>query len=52
MNFDWDEGNREKNLRHRVHDWAIEEALQDLSGSVEALTDSGRAAAHLPSAQP
>jgi hypothetical protein len=29
MNFDWDEGNRDKNVRHSVHDWEIEEALQD-----------------------
>ncbi len=27
MDFDWDEGNRGKNLRHGVHDWEIEEAF-------------------------
>ena len=30
MEFDWDEGNRDKNLRlHDVHDWEIEEAMLD-----------------------
>jgi uncharacterized DUF497 family protein len=29
VEFDWDEGNRDKNLRHGVHDWEIEEALDD-----------------------
>ncbi len=29
MRFDWDDGNRDKNLRHGVHDWEIEEALAD-----------------------
>ena len=29
MEFDWDEGNEAKNLKHRVHDWEIEEALDD-----------------------
>ena len=29
MEFDWDEGNRGKNLRHGVHDWEIEEAFED-----------------------
>ena len=29
MEFDWDEGNRNKNLRHGVHDWEIEEAFED-----------------------
>jgi uncharacterized DUF497 family protein len=30
MDFDWDEGNRDKNLRlHGVHDWEIEEAFAD-----------------------
>lgn len=32
MEFDWDEGNRDKNLTHGVHDWEIEEALQDPRG--------------------
>jgi uncharacterized DUF497 family protein len=27
VEFDWDDGNRDKNLRHGVHDWEIEEAL-------------------------
>ncbi|HLG11688.1 MAG TPA: BrnT family toxin [Dehalococcoidia bacterium] len=27
--FDWDDGNRDKNLRHGVQDWAIEEAFSD-----------------------
>jgi len=26
--FDWDEGNIDKNLKHGVHDWEIEEACQ------------------------
>jgi uncharacterized DUF497 family protein len=30
VEFDWDEGNEGKNLRHGVHDWEIEEALLDL----------------------
>jgi hypothetical protein len=29
VDFDWDDGNRDKNLRHRVHDWEIEEAFED-----------------------
>jgi uncharacterized DUF497 family protein len=29
VEFDWDEGNRGKNLRHGVHDWEIEEAFED-----------------------
>jgi uncharacterized DUF497 family protein len=29
VEFDWDEGNRGKNLRHGVQDWEIEEALED-----------------------
>jgi uncharacterized DUF497 family protein len=29
MEFDWDAGNRGKNLRHGVHDGEIEEALAD-----------------------
>lgn len=29
MEFDWDEGNRDKNLRHGVGDGEIEEALED-----------------------
>jgi uncharacterized DUF497 family protein len=29
MEFDWDEGNRGKNLRHDVQDWEIEEAFSD-----------------------
>jgi len=29
MDFDWDDGNRDKNLKHGVHDWEIEEALRD-----------------------
>lgn len=27
--FDWDDGNIDKNLRHGVQDWEIEEACQD-----------------------
>jgi len=27
--FDWDEGNIDKNLKHGVHDWEIEEACQN-----------------------
>ncbi len=29
MEFDWDEGNEGKNLKHGVADWEIEEALTD-----------------------
>ena len=29
MEFDWDEGNEGKNLKHGVSDWEIEEALAD-----------------------
>jgi uncharacterized DUF497 family protein len=29
VDFDWDEGNRDKNVRHGVHDWEIEEAFED-----------------------
>jgi uncharacterized DUF497 family protein len=29
VEFDWDEGNRDKNLRHGIHDWEIEEAFDD-----------------------
>ena len=29
MEFDWDDGNIDKNLKHGVHDWEIEEALLD-----------------------
>lgn len=32
MEFDWDDGNRDKNTRHGVHDWEIEEALADRQG--------------------
>ncbi len=27
--FDWDEGNIDKNLKHGVQDWEIEDACQD-----------------------
>jgi len=29
MEFDWDDGNIDKNLKHGVHDWEIEEAFRD-----------------------
>ena len=30
MEFNWDDGNRDKSLfRHNVHDWEIEEAFDD-----------------------
>jgi uncharacterized DUF497 family protein len=29
MEFDWDAGNIDKNLKHSVHDWEIEEAFKD-----------------------
>jgi uncharacterized DUF497 family protein len=29
VEFDWDEGNEGKNLKHGVADWEIEEALTD-----------------------
>ena len=36
MDFDWDEGNRDKNLRiHGMHDWEIEEAFEDPRRHVE-----------------
>jgi uncharacterized DUF497 family protein len=31
VEFDWDEGNEGKNLKHGVADWEIEEALTDPS---------------------
>jgi uncharacterized DUF497 family protein len=30
--FQWDAGNIDKNMRHGVHDWEIEEALLDPRG--------------------
>jgi uncharacterized protein len=30
VEFDWDEGNEGKNLKHGVSDWEIEEALLDI----------------------
>ena len=30
--FQWDGGNIDKNIRHGVHDWEIEEALLDSRG--------------------
>ena len=36
MEFDWDDGNRDKNLRlHGVHDWEIEETFEDPHRHVE-----------------
>jgi uncharacterized DUF497 family protein len=35
VDFDWDDRNRDKNLRHGVHDWEIEEAFQDLRRVVQ-----------------
>lgn len=32
MEFDWDDGNRDKTLRHGVYDWEIEEAFADRFG--------------------
>jgi hypothetical protein len=29
VELDWDDGNRDKNLKHDVHDWEIEEAFED-----------------------
>jgi uncharacterized DUF497 family protein len=29
VDFDWDDGNRDKSVRHGVHDWEIEEAFED-----------------------
>jgi uncharacterized DUF497 family protein len=35
MQFDWDHGNIDKNLvRHGVHDWEIEEAVNDPKAKV------------------
>lgn len=51
--FDWDEGNIDKNLKHGVHDWEIEEACQDsrsiiiahqIAGSEKRYVLLGRAA--------
>lgn len=36
MEFDWDEGNRDKNLRHGVRDEDIEEAARDARAFVAA----------------
>lgn len=41
MEFDWDEGNRDKNLKHGVHDWEIEEALQDPKGKSAGKVEVG-----------
>jgi uncharacterized DUF497 family protein len=38
MVFDWDEGNRDKNLRHGVHDWEIQEALTDRRSLIKSRT--------------
>jgi hypothetical protein len=27
MEFDWDDGNTDKNLKHGVHDWEIEKEI-------------------------
>jgi len=35
MEFEWDEGNIDKNLKHNVHDWEVEEAAVDLMAFVE-----------------
>lgn len=44
MEFDWDDGNRDKNLRHGVHDSEIEGAFQDTHGFVASqLTVGGEA---------
>ncbi|MPZ49014.1 MAG: BrnT family toxin [Dehalococcoidia bacterium] len=40
MEFDWDEGNRHKNLRHGVHDWEIEEAFGGDSSTRPAASHS------------
>jgi uncharacterized DUF497 family protein len=32
--YDWDNGNIGKNLKHNVHDWEIEEAIEDPLGKV------------------
>jgi uncharacterized DUF497 family protein len=38
VEFDWDEGNQDKNLAgHGVNDWEIEEALQDELGDGSVL---------------
>ena len=41
MEFDWDEGNRDKNLKHGVHDWEIEEALHDPQGRPSGKVEVG-----------
>jgi uncharacterized protein len=43
VDFDWDEGNRDKNLRHGVHDWEIEEAFKDRSSFQEPAQGKGEA---------
>ena len=39
MDFDWDEGNRDKNLRHGVHDWEIEEGVLDQHSFVDSAVE-------------
>jgi len=39
VDFDWDEGNRDKNLRHRVHDWEIEEGVLDEHSFVDSTVE-------------
>ena len=34
MRYDWDGGNIGKNLKHNVHDWEIEEAIEDQNAKV------------------
>ena len=41
MKFDWDDGNRDKNLRHGVHDSEIEEAFKDAHSFVAAKITMG-----------
>jgi uncharacterized protein len=35
--FDWDQGNINKNLKHNVHDWEIEEVFGDSNIKTKSL---------------
>ena len=47
MEFDWDDGNRDKNLQHGVHDSEIEEAFLDSRCFVAAKLTVGREERHI-----
>ena len=47
MEFDWDEANLSKNLRHGVHDWEIEAAILDPRSFVESTVTVGGEERHI-----